>query len=85
MKALKISSHRFRWDNSARACGVSITVLFDMDKESIIRPVLGYCNSSSVEIAPKVDCYAVMFDYEEEEIWIHIPKDSFNRWLNKKD
>jgi aminoglycoside phosphotransferase (APT) family kinase protein len=79
----KMNSEKFRWDNSARATYISITLLWDVDEAEPIAKVLGYCNGDLVSTVAKPDCYVVMFDLDGEEVWTHLPKTNFERWQQK--
>lgn len=45
--------------------------------------ILGYCDGADVEVRPRPDDYAVMFEQDEYQSWCHIPKDVFDKYLEK--
>ena len=79
-----LNSELFRWDNSVRMQGISITELFDFDENIPICKIIGYCDSSHVTVCPNENSYAVMFEYDNnEDTWMHIPKKYFDLFVRK--
>ena len=77
----KMNSEKFRWDNSARATYTSVTVLWEFENARPLAKVLGYCDAGLVTVLPNPDHYAVMFALDNEEVWIHVDKSNFERYL----
>lgn len=44
--------------------------------------IIGYCNSMEVEIRPRTDCMAVMFEEDNWQGWVHIPLDIWTHFLD---
>lgn len=84
-KMTKINSSRFRWDNSARANYVSITLLWKFGEFKPLCEIIGYCEGSSLSIAPDPDSYGVLFNYEDGEIWLHVSKQEFDIYLKNNN
>lgn len=45
--------------------------------------IIGYCNSMEVEIRPRIDCMAIMFEDEDgQQGWNHIPITVWKGFIN---
>jgi len=77
----KLPSVKFTWQNSSRKEQVPITLLWDYRNNKPLVPIIGYCDGGDVPISPQPKTYAVMFEFENEDVWVHISKDDFNEYI----
>jgi len=88
----KISSYRFRWDNSVRANQISLTSIFEDQQDEVFDnddvycvlnkqvKFVGYCEAHKLGVMPNEDGFALMIEFPDgQEYWVHnicLPKDS---------
>lgn len=45
--------------------------------------IIGYCDSMSVKIRPRIGCMAIMINIDDWQSWCHIPKEVFKRLIGE--
>lgn len=53
------------------------TVNIKIVMNAVEKYAIGYCESDKVELRPKEDSYAVMFEKDGERFWFHVQKWEF--------
>jgi len=49
----------------------------------LTQPIIGYCDGAIIEIRPRLNDMAVMFEDEEYKGWNHIPKEIWKIYLKQ--
>lgn len=86
----KLSSSKFTWENSDVCVGCSkVDVFGKTGNVNHLNPtveIIGYCDAADLAVRPRKDEKALMVrDHSmDEEYWIHISQDDFEKLLQKE-
>ena len=51
-------------------------------KHLLAQNIIGYCDGALIEIRPRPDDMAVMFEDDGFEYWVHVPKDVWKVYMH---